>query len=86
MKHEDIIAMVQEAVIGSPINENPFDFRLVKMETIERFAELVAAHEREACSRVCEVLGNNPEIDEIVCSAFQQVDEAIRARGKEVLP
>ena len=81
----DIHAMVQEAIIAFP-NQNPFDFRLIRIQTIERFAELVAAAEREECSRVCEVLGNNPEIDEIVCSAFQQADEAIRARGKEVLP
>ena len=81
----DIHAMVQEAIIAFP-NQNPFDFRLIRSQTIRRFAELVAAHEREECSRVCEVLGNNPEIDEIVCSAFQQADEAIRARGKEMLP
>ena len=85
MKHEDIIAMVQQAIIEFP-NANEFDFRLIRMQTIRRFVELVAAHEREACSRVCEALGNNPEIDEIVCSAFQQADEAIRARGKEVQP
>ena len=85
MKHEDIIAMVQQAIIEFP-NANSFDFRLIRLQTISRFAELVAAHEREACSRVCEALGNNAEIDEIVCSAFQQADEAIRARGKEVLP
>ena len=81
----DIHAMVQEAIIAFP-NQNPFDFRLIRIQTIERFAELVAAYEREECSRVCEVLGNNPEIDEIVCSAFQQADEAIRARGKEMQP
>ena len=81
----DIHAMVQEAIIAFP-NQNPFDFRLIRIQTIERFAELVAAAEREECSRVCEALGNNPKIDEIVCSAFQQADEAIRARGKEVLP
>lgn len=85
MKREDIIAMVQQAVIEFP-NATPFDFRLIRIQTIERFAELVAAHEREECSRVCEALGNNPEIDEIVCSAFQQADEAIRARGKEMQP
>ena len=54
MNREDIILMVQEAVIGSPTNENPFDFRLVKMETIERFAALVAAHEREECAKLCD--------------------------------
>ena len=85
MNREDIILMVQEAVIGSP-NENPFDFRLLQIETIERFAALVAAHEREACARVCEALGNDAEIDEQVCSAFQQADDAIRARGEQEVP
>ena len=80
MNREDISLMAQEAVIGSP-NENPFDFRLLQIETIERFAALVAAHEREACARVCEALGNDAEIDEQVCSALQQADDAIRARG-----
>jgi len=42
MNREEIILLVQEAVIGVP-NENPFDFRLLQIETIERFAALVAA-------------------------------------------
>ena len=53
MNREDIILMAQEAVIGSP-NENPFDFRLLQIETIERFAALVAAAEREACAKLCD--------------------------------
>ena len=80
MNREDIILMVQEAVIKVP-NRNPFDFRLLQIETIERFAALVAAHEREACARVCEALGNDADIEDMVCSAFQQADDAIRARG-----
>jgi len=83
MKHEDIILMVQEAIIEFP-NANPFDFRLIRSQTIERFAALVAAHEREACSRICEALGNNAEIDEIAYLALREADEAIRARGQEV--
>jgi hypothetical protein len=79
----DIYAMVQEAIIEFP-NANPFDFRLIRSQTIERFAELVAAHEREACSRICEALGNNAEIDEIAYLALREADEAIRARGEEV--
>jgi hypothetical protein len=53
VNREDIILMVQEAVIGFP-NENPFDFRLIKIETIERFAALVADAEREACAKICD--------------------------------
>jgi hypothetical protein len=46
MNREEIILLVQEAVIAVP-NQNPFDFRLLQIETIERFAALVAAVERE---------------------------------------
>ena len=81
MNREDIILMVQEAVIGSPTNENPFDFRLVKMETVERFAALVAAAEREACAKLCD--------HEMVEQGYgsdgwyiaKALAEAIRARG-----
>jgi len=60
MTREEIILLVQEAVIGVP-NENAFDFRLPQIETIyfqnaaaERFAALVAAAEREACAKLCD--------------------------------
>ena len=48
------------------------------------WAALVAAHEREACAKICEAIGNDAEIDELICSALQQADETIRARGKEM--
>jgi hypothetical protein len=48
MNREELILMVQEAVIAFP-NANPFDFRLIRIETIERFAALVA--EREAMNK-----------------------------------
>jgi hypothetical protein len=40
MTRETLITLVQEAVLEHP-NENPFDFRLCRIETIERFVELV---------------------------------------------
>ena len=83
MNREELIAIVQEAIIEFP-NQNPFDFRLIRIQTIERFAALVAAAEREACSKVCEALGNDAEIDEIAYLALREADEAIRARGEEV--
>jgi hypothetical protein len=46
MTREDLIPLIQEAVIVHP-NDNPFDFRLCRIEVIERFAALVAA-EKEA--------------------------------------
>jgi len=78
MNREDIILLVQEAVIGVP-NENPFDFRLLQIETIERFAALVAAAEREACARVCDGYtryGDSMTNWSVDCAA------AIRERGE----
>ena len=79
MNREELILLVQEAVIGVP-NENPFDFRLLQIETIERFAALVAAAEREACARVCDgytQYGDSMTNWSVDCAA------AIRARGSE---
>ena len=42
---------------------------------LERFAALVAAHEREACAKVCEDFGKTLEVDVGDCFA-----EAIRSR------
>jgi len=79
MTREDIILLVQEAVIGVP-NENPFDFRLLQIETIERFAALVAAVEREACAKICDgytQYGDSMTNWSVDCAA------AIRARGSK---
>ena len=86
MNREELILMVQEAVIGSPTNENPFDFRLVKMETVERFAALVAEAEREECAKLCD-----KEVAELLYGGddwytAKALAKTIRARGKEVPP
>jgi len=78
VNRENIIAMVQEAVIEFP-NANPFDFRLLQIETIERFAALVAAAEREAC---CKIVHGQCESDNVA----QRTVDAIHARGQEVQP
>jgi hypothetical protein len=64
MTRDDIIRMAREAGIG----ETPGWFNCVE-EELERFAELVAAAEREACAKQLESLGNDH------CAA------AIRSRG-----
>ena len=43
---------------------------------LERFSELVAAHEREACAKVCESEGERIDASWMSCAA------AIRARGQ----
>ena len=48
-------------------------------EELERFAALVAAHEREACAKVCDVLAVHPEYASDITKVAAQ---AIRARGQ----
>jgi hypothetical protein len=47
---------------------------------LERFAALVAAHEREACAKVCDVLAVHPEYASDITKVAAQ---AIRARGNK---
>ena len=49
-------------------------------EELERFAALVAAHEREACAKVCDVLAVHPEYASDITKVAAQ---AIRARGNK---
>ena len=79
MTRDDIIAMVQEAIIDHS-NDNPFDFRLTTMEQIERFAALVAAAEREACAQIAEEWLGPTKDRELHIAA------AIRARGQDPMP
>ena len=50
MTREEIISMAREA--GFPTDYN--DKRLLHNDELERFAQLVAEHEREACAQVCD--------------------------------
>lgn len=66
MNRDDIIKMAQKAYGDWYPNAVPPE--------LERFAALVAAHEREACARIC--FQEAPSID------GQLIAEAIRARGE----
>ena len=79
MDREDIIRMAREA-----------EFEVYETdvwitdgwwtEELERFAALVAAHEREACAKACDVLAVHPEYASDITKLAAQ---AIRARGNE---
>ena len=71
MIREDIIRMAREAGIKGEISLGQF-VRLC------RFSKLVAAHEREACAKVCETEGSVDDLPE-------HYADAIRKRG-EVQP
>ena len=72
MDREDIIRMAREAGF------NPVSYMGANLESFERFAALVAAAEREACAKVCDVLAVHPEYASDITKVAAQ---AIRARG-----
>ena len=76
MTRDDIIKMAREAGF------NPVSYTGANLELFERFAALVAAHEREACAKVCE------ERQEVFQKYYTKglaamCAEAIRARGNK---
>ncbi len=75
MNREEIIRMAREA--GFRDTTSPIVALGVSWEQVQRFAALVAAHEREACARVCEDIDTEYEGQDVLatwCAA------AIRAR------
>ena len=79
MDREEIIRMAREA--GFEVYET--DVWITDgwwLEELERFAALVAAAEREACAKVCDVLAVHPEYASDITKLAAQ---AIRARGEK---
>ena len=70
MNRDDIIRIARETGIYTPWDKKP-----VRWQMLERFANLVAAEEREACAKVCEAEGERVDASWVSC-AF-----AIRERG-----
>jgi len=72
MTKDDIIRMAHDAGLhlATDVNWMP----IVGFEYAEKFANLVAKHEREACAKLCEAQ------DEY---GWQQYTDAIRARGEK---
>ena len=50
MTQDEIIQMARQA--GA--HDNGYEVRFVEPKYLERFAKLVAEHEREACAKVCD--------------------------------
>jgi len=91
MNREDIIRMAKEAKFYIEDDEansssNEEDLKLTEhlkndlTEHLERFAKLVAQHEREACAKDCEGINSIEDFygerPELICA------KAIRARGQ----
>ena len=89
MNREDIIRMAREAglsvgtnlsgvvLVGSPAE---IGLAHLTIEELERFAALVAAAEREAYAKVCEILGAEDDSFYAEFSRAKDCAAAIRAR------
>ena len=73
MDREEIIRMAREAGLAYGSDEKP-------LSSVTRFATLVAAHEREACAKVCEELKPFGPHLYIQKATAQDCAAAIRAR------
>jgi hypothetical protein len=62
------------------MTKTPYGLYAFTHKDLERFAALVAAHEREACAKVCDVLAVHPEYASDITKVAAQ---AIRARGEK---
>jgi len=78
MDREEIIRIAREA--GFRDTTHPIVALGVSWEQVERFATLIAAAEREACAKACDVLAVHPEYASDITKVAAQV---IRARGKK---
>ena len=76
MDREDIIRMAKEARM-------PYFYgtwEIVNVDGLERFAALVAAHEREQCAKICDALAVDPEY---ASQTSKLAAMAIRDRGEK---
>ena len=78
MTHQDIINMAVEVGATGCANPDKWGFFEISYTSLERFAALVAAHEREACRLI--VLDNS-DAEGICCT--DDVLEAFRQRGEK---
>jgi hypothetical protein len=77
MNREEIIKLAREAQLAYGSDEKP-------LASVTRFADLVAAHEREACAKVCEGLFQEPPPHTTYAEAIaRDCADAIRARKEK---
>lgn len=74
MKREEIIKLANDAELCQTIW---IDDICIEIDSLVAFAKLVAAKEREACARVCEVMVRNG-----AWITKEEVAAAIRERGE----
>jgi hypothetical protein len=77
MTRYDIIRVARESGLSKPWDQEP-----VEWKTLERFAALVAAEEREACAKLCDIEVYDDPYD-TGSKASKYLAAVIRARGKD---
>ena len=82
MDRDDIIKMAREAGF------NPVSYMGANLESFERFAALVAAHEREACANLLLNVDLSPmdadhRLQSWTATVLLNFSDAIRARGEQ---
>jgi len=82
MTRDDIIKMAREAGF------NPVSYTGANLELFERFAALVAAHEREACANLLLNVDLSPmdadhRLQSWTATVLLNFSDAIRARGEQ---
>jgi hypothetical protein len=78
MTRDEIIRMARQAGIEQT---GPW-FSCVD-EELERFAHLVAAHEREECADIARKVGTKSEPEDFALDMCYEIEAAIRNRGNE---
>ena len=95
MTREDIMSMAQKASKYAEQTVNYYNGKFdgltweqrLNLVKYEKFAALVAAHEREQCAKVCEdaissIWEFDPEyVNEVACNVCTNLAKKIRARG-----
>ena len=46
--------MIEDSVKEAGISDVPFDFQIVSLEDLERFADIISKHERDACYEIAQ--------------------------------
>jgi|LauGreDrversion4_2_1035121.scaffolds.fasta_scaffold563007_2 hypothetical protein len=83
MKRDDIIRMAREARLAE--HTHPYELWSASDDGLERFANLVAAAERDGCAKVAEQIEReifNAVGDPRVSEFKPKIAAAIRARGQ----
>ena len=83
MTRDDIIRMALESGLQSVKEHWGTVYRAVGASNLERFANLVAAAEREACAKVCDADAHSWPYPSHGNAAAKLCAQAIRARGEK---